>query len=73
MLIKNNLLSDVLVSRKKLLKIHKKLKGYLNDKFVLLCVKNSTLNLELFEEKDKNEFEKDLQTFKILKNYINEL
>jgi len=72
-IIKNNLLSEVLVSRKRLLKIHKKLKGYLNDKFLLLCVKNSSLNLELFEEKDKNEFERDLKTFEILKNYINEL
>jgi len=35
-------------------------------------VKNSSLNLELFEEKDKNEFERDLKTFEILKNYINE-
>ena len=73
LIIKYNLLSDVLVSRKRLLKIHKRLKGYLNDKFLLLCVKNSSLNLELFEEKDKNEFEKDLKTFEILKNYINEL
>ena len=72
-IIKNNLLSDVLVSRNKLLKIHKRLKGYLDDKFLLLCVKNSSLNLELFEEKDKNEFERDLKTFEILKNYINEL
>ena len=72
-IIKNNLLSDVLVSRKRLLKIHKRLKEYLNDKFLLLCVKNSSLNLELFEEKDKNEFERDLKTFEILKNYINEL
>ena len=73
LIIKNNLLSDVLISRKKLLKIHKRLKGYLNDKFLLLCVKNSSLNLELFEEKDKNEFQRDLKTFEILKNYINEL
>ena len=73
LIIKNNLLSDVLVSRKRLLKIHKRLKGYLNDKFLLLCVKNSSLNLELFEEKDKNEFQRDLKTFEILKNYINEL
>ena len=36
-------------------------------------MKNSSLNLELFEEKDKNEFERDLKTFEILKNYINEL
>ena len=72
-IIKNNLLSDVLVSRNKLLKIHKRLKGYLDDKFLLLCVKNSSLNLELFEEKDKNEFKRDLKTFEILKNYINEL
>ena len=73
MIIKNNLFSEVLVSRKRLLKIHKRLKGYLNDKFLLLCVKNSTSNLELFEEKDKNEFERDLKTFEILKNYINDL
>ena len=73
LIIKNNLLSDVLISRKRLLKIHKRLKGYLNDKFLLLCVKNSSLNLELFEEKDKNEFQRDLKTFEILKNYINEL
>ena len=61
------------MSRNKLLKIHKRLKGYLDDKFLLLCVKNSSLNLELFEEKDKNEFQRDLKTFEILKNYINEL
>ena len=73
MIIKYNLLSDVFVSRKKLLKIHKRLKGYLNDKFLLLCVKNSSLNLELFEEKDKNEFERDLRAFEIFKNYIKEL
>ena len=36
-------------------------------------MKNFTLNLESFEEKDKNEFEQDLKTFEILKNYINEL
>ena len=45
----------------------------MNDKFVLLCVKNFTLNLESFEERDKNEFEQDLKTFEILKKYINEL
>jgi len=72
-ILKTDLLTDVLISHKKLLKIHKRLKGYLNDKFVLLCVKNFTLNLESFEEKDKNEFEQDLKTFEILKNYINEL
>ena len=72
-ILKNDLLTDVLISHKKLLKIHKRLKGYLNDKFVLLCVKNLTLNLESFGEKDKNEFEQDLKTFEILKNYINEL
>ena len=72
-ILKTDLLADVLISHKKLFKIHKRLKGYLNDKFVLLCVKNFTLNLESFEEKDKNEFEQDLKTFEILKNYINEL
>jgi len=72
-ILKTDLLTDVLISHKKLLKIHKRLKGYLNDKFVLLCMKNFTLNLESFEEKDKNEFEQDLKTFEILKKYIKEL
>ena len=72
-IIKGNILTDVMISRKKLLQIHKKLKGYLNDKYVLLCVKNFTLNLDSFDEKDKYEFENDLKTFEALRNYINEL
>ena len=70
---KNNLLSEVISDRKKLLQIHMRLKLYLNDKFFLLCVKNSTLNKDFFEEKDKLEFENDLKFFEILKKYINEL
>jgi hypothetical protein len=72
-IIKNDLLTSVTEDRKQLLKIHKKFNLYLNDKFFLLCVKNSTLNLEMFEENDKNEFEEDLQICELLKNYINEL
>jgi len=73
MRIKNNVLSDVLVSRKSSLNIHKRLKGYLNNKFLLLCVKDSSLNLELFEKESQNEFARDLKVFEILQNYINEL
>ena len=72
-LIKNELLISVTEDRKQLLQIHKKFNLYLNDKFFLLCVKNSTLNIELFEENDKNEFEEDLQILELLKNYLNEL
>ena len=70
---KNKLLSAVTEDRKELLKIHKRFNDNLNDKFFLLCVKNSTMNLELFKEEDKIEFEQDLRNFDILKNYINEL
>ena len=72
-LIKNKLLTEVISDKKKLLHIHKRLRLYLNDKFFLLCVKNSSLNIDLFEEKDKIEFEQDLNNFEILKKYINEL
>ena len=72
-IIKNDLLFAVTDDRRKLLKIHKKFNLYLNDKFFLLCVKNSTLKLDLFQEEDKKEFEEDLQIFELLKNYINEL
>ena len=70
---KNNLLTEIMEERRKLLGIHKTLKDYLNDKFFLLCVKNFTLNLNLFDEKDKIEFEQDLKNFEILKNYLTEL
>ena len=72
-ILKNKLLSEFLEERKNLLGIHKKLKSYLNDKFFLLCVKNDTLHLDLFEEKDKKEFVQDLTNFEILKRYISEI
>ena len=72
-LIKNDLFTEVVKKRRILLQIHKRLKLYLNDKFFLLCVKNSNLNMDFFEEKDKLEFMQDLKNFEILKNYINEL
>ena len=70
---KNEVLTEFLNKRRRLLKMHQKLKAYLNDKFFLLCVKNSTLKMELFDEKDQFEFEQDLKIFKILKKYVDEL
>ena len=70
---KNDILTDFLTDRRRLLKLHKRLKEYLNDKFFLLCVKNSTLKMELFEEKDLYEFKQDLKNFDILKKYVDEL
>ena len=70
---KNEVLTEFLNKRRRLLKMHQKLKAYLNDKFFLLCVKNSTLKMEFFDEKDQFEFEQDLKIFKILKKYVDEL
>ena len=72
-IIKNRLLTEVISDRRKLLHLHKRLRSYLNDKFFLLCVKNTSLNMDFFEEKDKMEFQQDLNNFEILKKYINEL
>jgi hypothetical protein len=72
-IIKNRLLNEVISDRRKLLHLHKRLRSYLNDKFFLLCVKNTSLNMDFFEEKDKIEFQQDLNNFEILKKYINEL
>ena len=72
-ILKNKLVSEVSEDRRNLLGIHKRLKEYLNDKYFLLCVKNTTLNLDLFDEKDKIEFGHDLRNFEILKKYLNEL
>ena len=72
-IIKNKLLTEIISDRRRLLNLHKRLKLYLNDKFFLLCVKNSCLNMEFFDEKDKMEFDQDLSNFQILKKYINEL
>ena len=72
-LIENELITDIIILKKKLLNMHKKLKSYLNDKFFLLCVKNHTIDLEQFPEKYKIEFQKDLQNLKSLKIYIHEI
>ena len=72
-IIRNRLLTEVISFRRKLLHLHKRLGSYLNDKFFLLCVKNTSLNMDFFEEKDKIEFQQDLNNFEILKKYLNEL
>ena len=72
-LIKAALISDVIILKKNLLNMHKTLKSYIDDKFFLLCVKNSTLNLENFSEKYKTEFKRDLQNLETLKNYISDI
>ena len=53
--------------------MHKTLKSYLSDKFFLLCVKNSTLDLEKFSKEYKTEFKIDLKNLETLKNYIKEI
>ena len=72
-LIENELLDDIVILNKTLMNMHKTLKSYLSDKFFLLCVKNSTLDLEKFSKEYKTEFKIDLKNLETLKNYIKEI
>ena len=72
-LVQNELVTDNIILKKKILNMHKTLKSYLSDKYFLLCVKYHTLNIEEFPEKINIEFKKDLQNLKSLKKYIKEI
>ena len=72
-LMRSKLNDDFFIELKRLFEIHKKLKVYLNDKYFLLCVKNATPNINLFQENDREEFEGDLRSFEFLKKYVTEL
>ena len=69
----SNLIADIFILNKDLINLQKNLKSYIDDKFFLLCVKNSTINLDKFDYKYKIEFQKDLQNLETLKRYIKEI
>ena len=72
-LIENELVTDNIVLKKRILNTHKTLQSYLSDKYFLLCVKYHTLKIEEFPEKVNAEFKIDLQNLKSLKLYIKEI
>ena len=72
-LIESELVADIVILNKNLINMHKTLKSYIEDKYFLLCVKNYTMNLDKFSEKNKTEFKIDLQNLNTLKRYINEI
>ena len=72
-LIEGELIEEIVILKKRLMNMHKTLKLYIDDKYFLLCVKNSTLDMEKFSDKYKTEYKIDLQNLETLKRYINEI
>ena len=66
---KKEILYETYLLRFRFERLQKLYEKCIENKFFLLCVKNNTNNLEKFSEEDQNDYKKDCDSLKLIKNY----
>ena len=66
---KKEILYETYLLRFRFERLQKLYEKCIENKFFLLCVKNHTNNLEKFSEEDQNDYKKDCDSLKLIKNY----
>ena len=67
---KINIVNEIFMIRHKTLRLENRFRNYLNDKYLLLSVKNHSFTINKFTQEDQKDYNKDLKKLEILNNII---